>query len=199
MLLLANILAAVAEIMGLYANSHQLLHVIKRKTTKGVYGWAWTLSVGGNMAWTVYGVQHKIIALVVANAFLVGIGLLMLSRLYRDEGQRNKMILYACGVGLGLSCMFVYSRELSGWLALIFGTLARLPQLYRAEKDKNLQGLSFTAQVLFFVENTLTFIYSLLLMAWPLLIAASIGVVSSGYIVLKVAKKGRNDYYKHKK
>ncbi len=100
------------------------------------------------------------------------------------------MMLYALLVGTGLSVMFLSFRSLSGWLAFAYGTIARLPQLYRAGNDKSLKGLSLGSQISFFVENGLTMGYALILYAWPVFMAALVGVFSSSYIVFQVAKKG---------
>lgn len=188
----ANLIAVVAELIGLTANANQVIYVIRKRTIDGISGWSWTLGLGGNIAWVVYGLQKSVYALVVANFVIVIIAGYMLTRLYIHGSERKKMLLYALIVGIGLSAMFMSFRGFSGWLAFIYGTFARLPQLYRVTKDKSLRGLSPGSQISYFIENGLTVAYATILSAWPVGAAAFVGIFSSLYIIFQVAKKRGN-------
>lgn len=188
----ALLIGTISEGLGLIGVANQLYYIQKNKTTRGLSGWSWTLTLASNIAWATFGFQKNIAPLFIANIVVSFFSAAIVARLYISSQQRTKMFTYAAVCGIVLSLMYTLFSAAAGWIALTFSMLSRTPQLYRVWHDKKLDGISYKTQVILMTQNLITVVYALLFRAWPLAISAFLGFLSFLYIIWQVAKKTRN-------
>lgn len=187
----ALLVGTFSEGLGLIGVANQLRHIQINKTTRGLSGWSWTLTLASNIAWATFGFQKNIAPLFVANIIVSFFSASIVARLYISSQERTRMFMYAGLCGVALSLMFTVYSGAAGWIAFAFTMFARTPQLYRAWHDKKLDGISYRTQVILMIENLITVTYAILFKAWPLAISAFLGFLSFIFVISQVAKKSQ--------
>jgi MtN3 and saliva related transmembrane protein len=80
--------------------------------------------------------------------------------------------------------------EWIGAFAAVLTTSAFLPQAIRTIKTRQTRDISFWTQFLLFTGNVLWFVYGLLIVSWPLIIANCIGVPLIGIVLALKIRHG---------
>ncbi|MCF6273480.1 MAG: hypothetical protein L3J37_09890 [Rhodobacteraceae bacterium] len=74
--------------------------------------------------------------------------------------------------------------EYIGYLAAFLGTIGWLPQVYKAWSSRETKALSLTTNLLILATVSLWFIYGLMLLSWPIIIANIFAIILVGSIVI---------------
>ncbi len=74
--------------------------------------------------------------------------------------------------------------EYIGYLAAILGTIGWLPQVYKTWRSRETKSLSLPTNLLIFITVSLWFIYGLLTMSWPIIMANVFAIILVGSIVI---------------
>lgn len=69
--------------------------------------------------------------------------------------------------------------QIIGFLAATVGTSLMLPQIIKTIKTKKVDDLSLMMLVLYFINCSLWLVYGILIMAWPMIVCNSIGLIIS--------------------
>ncbi len=186
---LTTTLAVYSEFAGVVAVAIQVTRTARSKNTRGLSVIKNTLMTSSMVGWFVFGITINIWPVYVANGLMLPMMVYLLYMLARNN--QRKLVFTAAGVcGLILAAVLLLAPPVfAGWIAVIFMTCALSPQLYKAIKDKKIDGISRNAEYVWLSVGVTTFWYAYILRVMPLVLAGVFGTLYSCCILYLVQRK----------
>jgi uncharacterized protein with PQ loop repeat len=167
--ILENVLIIVAEAFWLSSNYSQLRKLFKTRNTKGLYAPTQALNAAGNIAWATYFASRNLWVPFSTNLAMIVLTTITLARLLGNKKQFAKGLISIVILGPLTAYLIIKYPNTSGWLGVIYNTVASTPWLIHVVKTKRTSGLS--EKSLYFALGAMlcTLTYALLISSIPLI------------------------------
>ncbi|HEY4964524.1 MAG TPA: PQ-loop domain-containing transporter [Candidatus Saccharimonadales bacterium] len=176
-IIIENTLIILGEGFWLLSNASQLHKLFKTRNAKGLSAVSQTLNAAGNAAWITYFASHKLWVPVLTNLSMMILTTIVLGYTLGNRKQFIRGIITIVILAPITSYVIIKYPLASGWLAVIYNTIAASPQLIKIVVNKRVSGISEKSFFFSLGAMLCTLIYAVMIGSLPLICGVSIGFI----------------------